>query len=73
MLAVHAVDWFELRGRGWVAVIDGVDGLNPRSLVGQQVAIDGVLRTVRGVETHAVPDHAVTGRSFGLLVDRRVD
>ena len=61
-----AIEWWELRGRGWVANIDGITGFNPRPLVGQQVEIDGTVYTVKGVETYMIPDPS--GMPFGLLV-----
>lgn len=66
-----ATEWWELRGRGWVANIDGVEGLNPRTLTGQQVEIDGKTYAVLGVETFAMMDRSVVGLSFGLLVASR--
>ena len=33
-------DWYEIRGRGWVACIAGIDGFDPRPLTGQRVTID---------------------------------
>lgn len=67
----QALEWWELRGRGWVANIAGIDGFNPRPLVGQQVRIDGEGYTVLGVETFALLDHGVAGLPFGLLVGER--
>ncbi len=70
-LNLTAGDWYQIRGRGWVATFPGVDGLNARELHGQRVVIDGKTYTVLGVETHAMPDAAVTGKPFGLLVGER--
>lgn len=66
-----ATDWWELRGRGWVANIAGIAGLNPRELVGQQVEIDGRAYDVLGVETFCLLDRSVAGTPFGLLVSAR--
>jgi len=63
--ALTADDWYQ-RGRSWVAVFSGVPDLDPRSLRGQQVEIDGKVHLVLGVETFAI--HNVTGKPFGLLV-----
>jgi len=71
MREFHAVEWWELRGRGWVANVDGVAGLNPRELTGQTVQIDGKAYTVIGVETFALLDRGVVGKPFGLLVGQR--
>jgi len=62
-----AADWYQIPGRGWVAVFAGIDGFNPRPLTGQTVEIDGRCYVVRGVETRMIPDPS--GHPFGLLVD----
>jgi hypothetical protein len=67
----QAIEWWELRGRGWVANIAGIEGFNPRPLVGQQVQIDRKPYTVRGVETFCLRDAGVVGLPFGLLVGER--
>ena len=64
-----SVEWWELRGRGWVANILGVPGLDPRPFVGQQVEIDGKAYVAKGVETYRVIDP--TGMDFGILVGER--
>ena len=64
-----SVEWWELRGRGWVANILGIPGLDPRPLVGQQVEIGGKPYVVKGVETYATMN--ATGQNFGLLVGER--
>ena len=64
-----AGDWVDTQGRGWVAYITGVDDLDPRSLTGQLVEIDGKPYSVQGVETFAIRN--VTGKPFGLLVGER--
>lgn len=67
MLKLTSADSFTIQGVGHVKTFLGVDGLNPRTLVGQPVNIDGEDRIVRRVETHAVMDP--TGMNFGLLTD----
>ncbi len=64
-----AGDWYEIRGRGWCASIPGIEGFDPRPLVGQQVQIDGKEYAVLGVETFAIL--SVSGRPFSLLVGER--
>ena len=64
--AFGAVDWYELEGRGHVAIVHAVPGFDPNPLVGQLVTIDGVARLVRGVETGPVMDES--GTTFGLLI-----
>lgn len=67
--AFSSADWWELRGRGWVASIAGIPGLDPRPLVGQQVRIDGKPYIVKGVETFRAM--SAIGQPFGLLVGDR--
>jgi hypothetical protein len=62
----QAADWFTITGRGRVAAIKGIPGLNPGDLLNTEVLIDGKPYFIRGVETFAIPDP--TGRDFGLLV-----
>lgn len=63
-----AGEWSRTGVRGWMAIVAGVPGLDPRPLIGRRpVLIDGTPYTVRGVETFAI--HNVTGRPFGLLVE----
>lgn len=63
-----ALDWFEVRSRGWCAVIGGIPELDPRGLTGRPVEIDGKRYTVQGVETKGVNP---TGKPFSLLVGER--
>src|SRR5262245_22823806 len=44
----------------------GIQGLDPRTLKGRRVEIDGYLFDVLGVETYAIVD--ATGTNFGLAV-----
>ena len=75
MLEFHARDWFTISGHGRVASVSS-DGLPPgpsdgRDLVGQEVMIDGLRYTVKGVEWCLV-DHGANvrcWRGYGLLVD----
>lgn len=62
-----AAEWFTIQGRPVAAITDPHPA--PRSLVGQQVRIDGVVYDVRGVETHCVPD--VANLPFALMVETR--
>lgn len=72
MRELKATDWYEIKGRGKVAVIDQMpeDEYDPNNFEGQTVLIDGKQYTVAGVESFAI------GRSrehpyrlgFGLLV-----
>lgn len=64
-----AGDWHQIAGKGWAASFPGIPGLDPRSLHGQQVEIDGETYAVLGVETYAISN--VTGKPFGLLVGER--
>lgn len=68
MSVFAAADWFEIRGRGWAASIAGIEGFDPRPLTGQQVEIDGIQYTVRGVEWDLVSS---IGKPFALLVGER--
>jgi hypothetical protein len=61
-----ALDWYEISGRGWVAIIDPVGDYDPRVLVNQLVTISGSRYLVKGVETPMIFNP--TGRVFGLLV-----
>jgi hypothetical protein len=63
---LHAQDWFTIAGRGRVASFAAIEGFNPRTLLNQDVLIDGKLYHVVGVESYALKD--VTGCNFGLLV-----
>ena len=68
MSAFTAADWLHITGRGWAAVIAGIEGFDPLPLTGQQVEIDGKAYAVRGVEWNLVRS---TGRPFSLLVGER--
>ena len=63
------MDWFHIAGRGDVAsVSNDEDYENDRGyLVGEQVLIDGVIYTVKGVEAWALRI-IVKGAPIGLLV-----
>jgi hypothetical protein len=61
-----ASDWYEIPGRGWVAIIDPVGNYDPQVLVNQLITISGSRYLVKGVETPAIPNP--TGKVFGLLV-----
>jgi hypothetical protein len=63
---LSAASWYRDAAGGWVAVIGGIPGLDPRGLVGKAVMVDSRPYVVRAVETNAVPD--ATGRIFGLRV-----
>ena len=49
----------------------GIPGLNPRTLQGEVVTIDGNLYTVTGVDTYAIYD--ATGLPFGLRVHSKLN
>lgn len=49
-----------------VFCILGIPDLNPRLLLGQNVALDGIPYYVAGVDTYTLPD--ATGTNFGLMV-----
>lgn len=56
------IDWFEVSGRGWVAMVDlGKDIVK----VGDKITLDSVPYTVQGVETQG---YHLTG---GLLIGTR--
>ncbi len=54
MIELHAEDWFEITGRGKVAVCQGMPpGMShPAELLGETVRIDGTEYLVRGTEQH---------------------
>jgi hypothetical protein len=64
--AFSPANWYEIPGRGWVAVVVGVPGYDPQPLVGQPVTLGGVTHVVQGVETIATANPE--GLAFGLLV-----
>lgn len=72
MTEFHALDWFEVKGRGSVAVIEKLpEGeYDPDLYKGKQVIIDGDEYTILGVETFAIPrsESMPYRHSFGLLV-----
>lgn len=60
-------------GQAWF-YYHGIHGLNPRTLMGLEVQIEGGHRyRVLAVETFAVQDPYATGKPFGLLVTRVTD
>lgn len=74
MIELHADDWFEITGRGKVAVCQGMPpGMNhPAELLGETVTIDGTQYLVRGTETVAPFSARWSCRAYdkpyGLLV-----
>lgn len=68
--AFSPATWYEIPGRGWVAVIAPVAEYDPRPLVGKPVTLGGVTYVVQGVEAVALNDPS--GRAFGLLVGEPV-
>lgn len=71
MIELHADDWFEITGRGKVAVCQGMPpGMNhPSEMLGETVSIDGTQYLVRGTETMGVPwSHKPYSKPYGLLV-----
>ncbi len=66
-IELQSADLIVVTGRP-VFTFTGVPGLDPRSLEGQAVTIDGHRYGVLGVETYAIVD--ATGHNFGLMVKR---
>lgn len=66
-------EWYEIKGRGQVAVIKQPprDTYDPNTLVGEVVVINLKKYTVKGVETSAInrTPEAPYNLSFGLLVE----
>lgn len=70
MLKFKSIDSSELKDRGtvkWV-IIPPTPAGKVRSLVGQEVMIDGVVRRVIGVDTFAVSD-LTNVTDIGLCID----
>lgn len=71
VIELHAEEWFEIAGRGKVAVCKGMPpGVNhPAELLGETVTIDGSAYLVRGTEQ--LGGWFVSGpysKPYGLLV-----
>lgn len=65
MLELKSADSFMVdKRRIWC--FEGIEGLNPRSLIGQEVIVDGLRYVVRGADTFAIMD--ATGTNFGLAL-----
>lgn len=56
MIELKSTGWFDIRDRGWVAVVENPGLDNSRPLSGQTVSIDGVEYVARGIETFCVAD-----------------
>ena len=66
---LHAVDAFEIPGRGTVHVVENTIGIaEPNDLRGTDVLLDGVLINVDGVETFCIGRPYPSRLQFGLLV-----
>ncbi len=65
-MKLQSADKFYLKDR-LVYTFHGIEGLDPRTLQGQIVNIDGAAYRVTGVETFAIMD--ATGTNFGLAVE----
>ena len=66
MVTLQSIDKVQIAGVGESTIFAGVDGLNPRTLQGQRVMVDGVEQLVKRVGTYAVMDP--TGMAFELLL-----
>lgn len=67
----RALDWFHLKGRGWVAVCSPSEPTTlgqARALRGRRVRIDGAEYAVLGVETFALGDEA-PARQVGFHIE----
>lgn len=68
MIELHAADWFQIAGRGWVAAIDNGNEqlpyfVDPSDLLSQHIRIDDKEYYVTGVERQGY-----SRRKFGVLV-----
>ena len=64
LIKLHEIDrWRDIH------ICQGVDGLNPRTLIGAKVDLDGRELTVIAIETYAVMDPA--GFNFGVVLDEQ--
>ena len=69
--AFVGAEWYEIKGRGWVATMSLPEPRrlgDLRALKGARISVDGREMTVRGVETYALGDDAHS-RNVGFLVD----
>ncbi len=70
MIEFKALEWFEISGRGWVALVecDQERSRDQPGLTGQDVKIDGHEYTVVGVERR-MPSYAIRkAEPIGLLI-----
>ena len=64
LIKLHEINrWREIH------ICQGVDGLNPRTLIGAKVDLDGREVTVIAIETYAVMDPS--GFNFGVVLDEQ--
>lgn len=67
-IVLHAAEWHQITGYGWVAYFPNHERQNPRHLTGKEVIVTGRYH-VTGVETFAVMDgHPALLRPYGLLL-----
>lgn len=69
MRQFKAQSWFHIKGRGHVVSVINDEDFEKDShhLLGEQVSIDGVIYTVKGVEAYCLQT-VRKGASIGLLV-----
>ena len=68
-LELHATVGVDIPGRGWLHIVSGASEVDPDTLVGRQILLNGKPVRVRGVETFAVGRPYPPGLPFGLLVE----
>ena len=67
----HALDWFNIYGRGRIAVVKlDRDSTDFAHLIRQNVSIDGVFYRCLAVEQHPIAAHFYVGQPTGLMVER---
>jgi hypothetical protein len=72
MLNFRAKEWFELKGRGWVAITNAVRSHDrdnvTREIIDEGFTIDGKSYTLLGVERKLPNTRIEPGDGIGLLV-----
>ena len=74
MESYEVLDWFEVKGRGWVAYVHHPAFCEDvkLDLVGSPVLLNGVEHLVRGVESHAIWIEHPRPMNIGLLVKEKL-
>lgn len=69
LIALHCAEHVDIPGRGLVHCIAGGSGVDPDTLRGTTILLDGVNVRVTGVGTFAITRPYPPGLAFDLLVE----